>query len=60
MPLADMFWGDRWGSVTDPYGNTWSIATHREDVSPEEMEKRMAEMPPPPSGPPPLPPPNAA
>jgi PhnB protein len=46
MPLQDMFWGDRYGSVTDPFGNTWSIATHKEDVSPEELEKRMAALPP--------------
>jgi PhnB protein len=47
MALQDMFWGDRFGSVTDPFGNTWNIATHKEDISPEEMEKRMSEMPPP-------------
>jgi uncharacterized glyoxalase superfamily protein PhnB len=47
MALQDMFWGDRFGSVTDPFGNVWNIATHKEDVSPEEMEKRMAQMPPP-------------
>jgi PhnB protein len=46
MPLQDMFWGDRYGSVTDPYGNSWSVATHKEDVSPEEMQRRMAELPP--------------
>jgi PhnB protein len=40
IPLADMFWGDRFGTVSDPYGNTWSIATHIEDVPPEEMPKR--------------------
>ena len=40
MPPADMFWGDRFGSVSDPNGNTWSIATHVEDVPPEEMPKR--------------------
>jgi PhnB protein len=40
MPLDDMFWGDRFGTVTDPYGHTWSLATHVEDVSPEEMAKR--------------------
>ena len=40
VPLADMFWGDRYGSVSDPYGNTWAIATHVEDVAPEEMPKR--------------------
>ena len=39
---ADQFWGDRMASVTDPFGNTWSIATHKEDPSPEEMAKRMA------------------
>jgi PhnB protein len=42
MPLADMFWGDRFGSVTDPYGHSWSIATHIEDVPPEEIGKRAA------------------
>ncbi len=39
-PLADMFWGDRFGSLTDPFGHVWSIATHKEDVAPAEMEKR--------------------
>ena len=43
MPIADMFWGDRWGRVEDPYGNRWSIATHIEDVTPKMMKKRMAE-----------------
>lgn len=37
MPPADMFWGDRYGVVTDPWGNLWSFATHMKDVSPEEM-----------------------
>jgi uncharacterized glyoxalase superfamily protein PhnB len=37
MPLADMFWGDRYGCVADPFGHRWSIATHVRDVSPEEM-----------------------
>ena len=41
MPLADMFWGDRYGKVKDPFGHNWSIATHAEDVSPEECERRM-------------------
>ncbi len=41
MPPADMFWGDRMGNLTDPFGHSWAIATHKEDVSPEEMEKRM-------------------
>lgn len=40
MDVADQFWGDRFGVVTDPFGHVWSIATHVEDVAPEEMEKR--------------------
>jgi uncharacterized glyoxalase superfamily protein PhnB len=40
MPLADMFWGDRYGKVTDPFGHIWGIATHKEDVSEEEIRKR--------------------
>ena len=43
MEVADQFWGDRFGSIRDPFGHSWSIATHVEDVSPEEMEKRSAE-----------------
>jgi PhnB protein len=39
---TDMFWGDRMGNLVDPFGHKWAIATHKEDVSPEEMEKRMA------------------
>jgi len=39
---TDMFWGDRMGNLIDPFGHTWAIATHKEDVSPEEMQKRMA------------------
>lgn len=39
-PVEDMFWGDRCGSVTDPFGYTWDLATHVEDVPPEEMERR--------------------
>jgi PhnB protein len=42
MPLANMFWGDRYGKLTDPFGHSWSVATHVEDVPPEEMPKRMA------------------
>ncbi len=41
MPVADMFWGDRYGKVVDPFGHKWDIATHVEDVSPAEMEERM-------------------
>ena len=48
MEIADQFWGDRFGSITDPFGHSWSIATHVEDVPPEEMAERakaaMAEM----------------
>ena len=40
MPVADMFWGDRYGKVTDPFGHEWGLGTHKEDVSPADMEKR--------------------
>ncbi len=40
MAVEDMFWGDRMGSVVDPFGHHWSIGTHKEDLSPEEMNKR--------------------
>jgi uncharacterized glyoxalase superfamily protein PhnB len=40
MPLSDMFWGDRYGVLTDPFGHAWSMATHREDLTPEEIRKR--------------------
>jgi PhnB protein len=39
MPLMDMFWGDRYGVVMDPFGHKWSLATHTRDMSPEEMER---------------------
>jgi uncharacterized glyoxalase superfamily protein PhnB len=42
-PLTDMFWGDRFGKLADPFGQHWSIAQHIEDVTPEEMSKRGAE-----------------
>lgn len=45
MPLADMFWGDRWGAVDDPFGHHWHIATHVSEPSVEEMQRAMAEMP---------------
>src|SRR5712692_10593706 len=49
QPLMDMFWGDRFGQVQDPFGHLWSMATHKEDLSPEEMARRgeeaMASMP---------------
>jgi len=41
-PVTDKFYGDRMGSFSDPFGHRWHIGTHKEDVSPEEMEKRMA------------------
>ena len=40
MPVTDMFWGDRHGQVTDPFGHRWSLATRKEDVSPQELEQR--------------------
>ena len=40
MEVEDQFWGDRFGSITDPFGHNWSIATHVEDLSPEEIEER--------------------
>lgn len=39
MPVMDAFWGDRWGSVVDPFGHIWSIATHKKDMSPDEIKK---------------------
>jgi uncharacterized glyoxalase superfamily protein PhnB len=42
MPLADMFWGDRFGKLIDPFGHHWSIAEHLEDLTPEQMQERMA------------------
>jgi PhnB protein len=46
-PLQNQFYGDRSGTLVDPFGHKWTIATHVEDVSPEEMQKRMAAMKPP-------------
>jgi PhnB protein len=43
QPLADMFWGDRYGKLIDPFGHSWSLATHKEDVAPAEMERRAKE-----------------
>jgi len=40
MPVADQFWGDRYGSLVDPFGYSWGIATHKEDLSPAEMRER--------------------
>ncbi|MGB6547109.1 MAG: VOC family protein [Candidatus Acidiferrales bacterium] len=41
-PVKDQFYGDRSGSIIDPFGHLWSVATHIEDVAPEEMQRRMA------------------
>jgi len=38
MPLMDAFWGDRFGSIQDPFGHVWSIATHKKDMTPEEIK----------------------
>jgi uncharacterized glyoxalase superfamily protein PhnB len=40
MPVADMFWGDRYGKLKDPFGHEWSIATHKEDLTPEQCAER--------------------
>jgi PhnB protein len=44
QPPADMFWGDRYGKLADPFGHAWSLATHKEDVAPDEMQRRGQEM----------------
>lgn len=41
MPLADMFWGDRYAALEDPFGHHWSVATHIRDLTPEEIQKAM-------------------
>jgi len=41
MPLTDMFWGDRYGGVIDPAGFFWGVATHKEDLTPEQIGERM-------------------
>jgi PhnB protein len=43
MPLADQFWGDRWGMVSDPFGHIWSVASHVADLSDEEIDKAAQE-----------------
>lgn len=43
MPVADMFWGDRFGSFVDPFGHSWGVLTHKEDLSPKEIEERAKE-----------------
>jgi len=44
MPVSDMFWGDRYGQLDDPFGHRWSIATHMRDLTQEEMQQAMAKM----------------
>ena len=43
-PIQDQFYGDRSGTIIDPFGHQWTLATHQEDVAPEEIQKRMAAM----------------
>ena len=42
MEVADQFWGDRFGTVSDPFGHSWSLATHVEDLTPEEIAEQAA------------------
>jgi len=44
MPISDMFWGDRYGVLEDPYGHQWSVATHTREVTPDEMREAMKGM----------------
>jgi len=44
MPPADMFWGDRYSQIRDPFGHQWGVATHLRDVSPDEMRQAMQQM----------------
>ena len=44
MPVTDMFWGDRYGQLEDPFGHRWSVATHVRDVTPDEMRAAMQKM----------------
>ena len=44
MPVQDMFWGDRYGQLEDPFGHRWSVATHIRDVSPVDMQQAMQKM----------------
>jgi PhnB protein len=42
LPPTDLFWGDRYGRILDPFGHSWSIATHVQDLTPEEIQRNMA------------------
>ena len=44
MPIADMFWGDRYGMLEDPFGHKWSVATHKRDLTHQEIQEGMAKM----------------
>jgi PhnB protein len=46
MPVADMFWGDRYGIIVDPFGHSWSVATHLRDMTAEEIKEAMNSLPP--------------
>lgn len=46
MPAADMFWGDRYGQLTDPFGHKWSLATHLQDLTPQQIQENLAKLPP--------------
>lgn len=43
MPVENTFWGDRYGRIEDPYGHQWAIATHKEDLTPQQLQERAAE-----------------
>jgi uncharacterized glyoxalase superfamily protein PhnB len=45
MPVEDMFWGDRYGKLEDPFGHQWSVGTHTRDLTPEQIREGMAQMP---------------
>ncbi|MFP3565926.1 VOC family protein [Paraburkholderia sp. SIMBA_030] len=44
MPVSDMFWGDRYGQIQDPFGHNWSLATHTRDLTPEQIQQGMLDM----------------
>lgn len=46
LPAMDMFWGDRYGQLTDPFGHKWSVATHQQDLTPEQIQANLAKLPP--------------
>jgi PhnB protein len=46
MPVADMFWGDRYGVIVDPFGHSWSVATHQRDMTAEEIQEALKSVPP--------------